>query len=44
MKKVIDQWHLCKGCNQRKTINFTPKEKEKTFKCECGKIEKIKQK
>jgi hypothetical protein len=44
VKTIISQWYLCLGCNQRKTINFTTKEKEKTFVCECGKIKLIKQK
>lgn len=36
--KVNEQWHKCIGCKQFKTINFKPKEEEKQFKCECGKI------
>lgn len=39
---ISEQWHKCTGCRQLKTINFKPKEKEKDFKCECGKISKVK--
>lgn len=44
MKKILEQWFKCLGCNTMKTINFKQKEKEKQFICECGKHSLVKNK
>lgn len=43
MKKLIEKWFLCNGCDRKITINFSLKEDEKQIRCtHCGKYNIVK--
>jgi hypothetical protein len=42
--KTTNKSVICQGCNTKFTVDFSPKEKEKTVTHRCGKIQLVKPK